>query len=670
MSKLDRYVSLVPTATGGLEKQNMPIDNGFPEEEANRLARVESYNKHLYRPNTYTHKWWARRSGVVFRYILKQLVSNQSSRDYYAPGGLEGLVVMDPMMGGGTTIHEAIRMGANVVGADVDPIPIVQAKTALRHAPLEHRKSVFSDLVGHLGSGISHLYTTECPMCNETAVAQYFLYGLRRLCGCREVLQIDSRVLRREQNSTIQVCPLCWEVYVDEPHRCHRPKRERTLVERTQRRCGLCGTAFDDVPAARFTERYQAFALSGTCPEHGQFMKSVDEEDDRVAAEAEMECKHSPSIFRERHDVSGGPKSADLLRRGVRSYDELFTSRQLLYLKRSIDFVRRSDDADRMWLALLISTSLEFNCLLCGYKGADLRRPGAIRHVFSHHAYTFPYTALENNPISENGGSGTLNRIFEDRIVRASAWAQTPTESRSTNSGMKKVEINGEVDFGSEVEDWADLKAGTRRYLLVQGDSGNLGVPEGLVDYVVTDPPYYDNVQYGDLSEFFRVWLSEMLPDQADWRYDIRDAAVASNGNGKSNWYADTMTRIWATCRRSLKTDGRLIFTFHHWKPAAWAELTISLKRAGFELVNAYAVHSENPISVHIRDLKALSHDAILVLKARTDGGSRWTKPGKVEVNDSYMFCRECSAALGWYLEDTCGESEILEGWNHLIGGE
>jgi len=41
----------------------IPIDKYFPEDEANKLAAFESYNKHLYRPNTYLHKWWARRSG-------------------------------------------------------------------------------------------------------------------------------------------------------------------------------------------------------------------------------------------------------------------------------------------------------------------------------------------------------------------------------------------------------------------------------------------------------------------------------------------------------------------------------------------------------------------------------------------------------------------------------
>ena len=98
------------------------IDSEFDATFANVLAETEAYNKHLYRPNTYLHKWWARRCGTTFRAILKHLVRDLSKRDYYSPGGLEGQIILDPMMGGGTTLHEAIRLGANVIGADLDPI--------------------------------------------------------------------------------------------------------------------------------------------------------------------------------------------------------------------------------------------------------------------------------------------------------------------------------------------------------------------------------------------------------------------------------------------------------------------------------------------------------------------------------------------------------------------
>jgi len=85
------------------------IDSHFDAEFANALAEIEAYNKHLYRPNTYLHKWWARRCGTTFRAILKHLVRDQAKQDYYAPGGLEGQIILDPMMGGGTTLETVMK---------------------------------------------------------------------------------------------------------------------------------------------------------------------------------------------------------------------------------------------------------------------------------------------------------------------------------------------------------------------------------------------------------------------------------------------------------------------------------------------------------------------------------------------------------------------------------
>jgi hypothetical protein len=50
-------------------------DERFDVAFANRLAHLESFNKHLYRPNTYLHKWWARRCGSTFRLLLTRSAS-------------------------------------------------------------------------------------------------------------------------------------------------------------------------------------------------------------------------------------------------------------------------------------------------------------------------------------------------------------------------------------------------------------------------------------------------------------------------------------------------------------------------------------------------------------------------------------------------------------------
>ncbi len=69
------------------------IDENFEIDFANEIARLETYNKHLYRPNTYLHKWWARRCGTTFRLILKHLAEEPDTRGFYSPGGLEGKLI-------------------------------------------------------------------------------------------------------------------------------------------------------------------------------------------------------------------------------------------------------------------------------------------------------------------------------------------------------------------------------------------------------------------------------------------------------------------------------------------------------------------------------------------------------------------------------------------------
>ena len=147
-------------------------------------------------------------------------------------------------------------------------------------------------------------------------------------------------------------------------------------------------------------------------------------------------------------------------------------------------------------------------------------------------------------------------------------------------------------------------------------------------------------------------------------------SAVAEQAQSSPSKYGDILGGIFSECHRVLnKEHGRLVFTFHHWAPHAWAELTIALRRAGFRLVNRYVVQSENPISVHIRDLRAIRHDCVLVLRAG-DGTGTWEPPARIHTDDSYTFCHDCSTALGWFLAASFSEDEIRQKWIELLESE
>ncbi len=650
-----------------------PLDTEFKTEFANEIARLEAYNKHHYRPHSYLHKWWARRCGSTFRLILKGLVAG-AAHEYYEPGGLEGKIILDPMMGGGTTLHEAIRLGANVVGADIDPIPVLQAQATLADVPLADLEKAYHTFFRLVQDDVAPYFVTTCPQSGRETAVNYILYGARRWQDGRLYLVVDSLILRVETNGqVIKLCPTCHAIIhqpdknpIPCPHCQNQPQPNLpTILEK-----GADGEFVDELDRPHFA-RYEPLVIVGRNPQTRKLFFKQPDVVDRQRLEKANARREALPFLRAEFVIENGRKSRQLHARNIHNYLDLFSSRQLIYLDSAIRHLPQFAPELRLNLALLVSTSLEFNAMLCGYKGKNKRRAGAIRHTFSHHAYSFPYTALENNPVYTRKASGTLQKLFQARIRNGRIWANAPRERKIPKGDELFVEIAGEKDAGHAIQNLAEIQEGdTHRFLLKQGSSTNLDLPDGSVDFIVTDPPYYDSVQYSDLSTFFRVWLRHLLPDDAVWEYDRRDSAVDPHKLDRESRYTELMTGIFAECHRVLrKQNGRLIFTFHHWNPKGWAALTIALQKAGFRLVNRYVVHSENPISVHISNMNALLHDTILVLApleadvARVD----WQRPSTFNLTDSEKFCYNCGTMLGFLLAQNQPESEILSRWRQAI---
>ena len=134
----------------------------------------------------------------------------------------------------------------------------------------------------------------------------------------------------------------------------------------------------------------------------------------------------------------------------------------------------------------------------------------------------------------------------------------------------------------------------------------------GTLDAVITDPPFGDNLFYGDLSNFFYVWLRLALKDRypdnfgpefvpraqeavAD-RSRFPDDGESDEENGLSpanQFYQSIMTECWSEARRTLKDGGILAFTFHHSAFDPWVSVLASLFDAGFILEATYPISSD-----------------------------------------------------------------------------
>ncbi len=159
-------------------------------------------------------------------------------------------------------------------------------------------------------------------------------------------------------------------------------------------------------------------------------------------------------------------------------------------------------------------------------------------------------------------------------------------------------------------------------------------VADASVDVVVMDPPYYDNVMYAELSDFFYVWLKRtaghVVPDLFTRRLtDKENEAVANPAKFKDQKgakalagrdYQERMARIFEECRRVLKPNGVMTLMFTHKATGAWDALTTGLMQAGFTISASWPINTEAEGSLHIKDKSAANSTIFLVCRPRQEG--------------------------------------------------
>ncbi|MGF6937124.1 putative DNA methylase [Paraburkholderia sp. UCT70] len=181
---------------------------------------------------------------------------------------------------------------------------------------------------------------------------------------------------------------------------------------------------------------------------------------------------------------------------------------------------------------------------------------------------------------------------------------------------------------------------------IVNGAAASMSVVEsGSVDLIVADPPYYNNVQYAELSDFFYVWQKRTLKGLYPALFARRmtnksDEAVANpaRDGGKQaakETYERMMAAIFLDCRRVLKDGGVMTLMFTHKEQDAWETLTRSLIDSGWEITASFPVESEGENSLHQKDLAAAASSIFITCRKRSIEDrvpSTWTGLGGTGV--------------------------------------
>lgn len=546
------------------------IEVALPLEAINAESSREKSIRHGH-PST-LHLWWARRPLAAARAviwsslvddpsehpelfpteeaqkkererlfdILRQLVVWENSKDedilrqaraeiLKAMNG-EPPVFLDPFAGGGALPLEAQRLGLKVHAHDLNPVAVMINKAMIEIPPLfADRPPVNAkDRTGHLAlekgwvgamgladdvryygdllkkeafKRIGHLYPKvkvppELGGGEATVIAWIWARTVKcpdPACGC-EMPLARSFIVSKKKGREAWIEPMLLNGQVTyRVHRGGHPSLEGT-VTRNGARCPFCGSPVElsyvrhEASSKRMGAHLCAIVAEGR---DGRICVSPTAEHVRIAASARPAWTPEENM---------NVKSADLISGrgyGVTQWKELFTARQLTALTTFcdlIDDIRTIVEADALaagliddhialcdggtgarayaeavgvYLAFVINKLVDYNSSFCSWHNSRL----LISHTFGRQAIPMIWDFAEANPFSDSSG------CFDSMLM----WVTTCLTGLPANS------------------------MGLVRQFDAQSDCGLRNI------IVSTDPPYYDNIGYADLSDFFYVWMRRTL---------------------------------------------------------------------------------------------------------------------------------------------------------------
>ena len=340
--------------------------------------------------------------------------------------------------------------------------------------------------------------------------------------------------------------------------------------------------------------------------------------------------------------IPDGNKTTEPQRYGMNRWLDLFSPRQLLCHGTGVDIFREMLDADRAagrldearkaaygYLALTLDKLLNYNCRMTRWIAAR----EVIAGKFDRHDFSFKWSYAEMAPLI--AGLGYDWAIGQTAKCIGELIALVRPDAPAGDGDL--------IDRANRTGDGAPTPAPPPVTITCKpGDSlDHLG--DASIDVVVMDPPYYDNVMYAELSDFFYVWLkrtaghvfpelfrrqltdkeNEAVANPAKFRGEKGARALAGQD------YRERMAAIFAECRRVLKPDGIMTLMFTHKATGAWDALTKGLIESGFVITASWPINTEAEGSLHIKDKAAANSTIFLVCRPRAEGRSGSAGPGE-----------------------------------------
>lgn len=514
----------------------------------------------------------------------------QYIRHYTKPGDL----VLDPFCGSGGTALVALMEGRKAIAIDRSPAATFITKNYCTPVDVHELQKAFEELKQKVKPEIDWLYETRCDCCGGKATTAYTVYSQVFQCPrCMEKVPLFDCVEAEGKTSkgdskNISACPYCFKRGIVEEIST-RSKKFGTIPVLINYICTAgCEPASD--------ERHHL----DSDPKKRQYFDQYD-----LKKLREIESKEIPHWY-PKNRMMNAPEDQECWgvkwRSGTsnfRTVDELFTKRNL-------------------WALSVIKEQAE----KLPYRDVFLFALSAVTLALSKMQRYSPDSGFPNMVLA-----GTYYVPQIGREIEAYSWYKG-----KMNSLYK--------GFGSLSYESLDISISTT-------DARKQDIDSNAIDYIFTDPPYAEKVQYGELNFIWESWLGL----DTHW-HDDEIVVNKVRGKSESDW-AIMMREAMAECYRVLKPGRWLSLCYHDTSEGTWSLVQDIMAEVGF-IVDK----SDNVLFIDTRQKSYNQITADKVNKRDLVINFRKPKLGEVEVSfsisgdeDDGTFNEKVQSVIRGYLE-------------------
>ena len=544
-------------------------------------------------------------------------------------GDLSGYTLLDPFAGGGSIPFEGRRYGLSVVANELNPVAAV-ILTATLDYPARFGPDLASDIRKWGQEWSRRVEKKLAVFFPKQAGESIFAYLWARTVACpvtgRPLPLSPNWWLSRDPPAAVRVlADPAWEEPRFEIVRGAAIDfdPDEGTISRGVGRSPWTGDAVDgdyikaEAQAGRMGQVLYAVAVK----RRGGFdFRAPTADDLRAARQAEEAYESNLPRWEAAGLVPDEPRQAGRADwaaeiYGLRTWATSFSPRQLLSLITCVETLKELDreirgamDEERAravgtYLAFALSKATNYNSNLASWNAPR----AVIRSVFDRHDFSFKWTFAEFDSASNLLPWGT-DQVYDayKGIAELNSSIQATLEGHASGQGALSI-INGSAISLS-------------------------GLADRSVLTIVTDPPYYDNVMYAELSDFFYVWLKRTVGDvypgwfatqltDKDAEAVVNVARFADLGGNKVELaerdYERKMEAAFREMHRVLADDGVLTVMFTHKRVEAWDTLATALINAGFCVQTSWPVHTESEHSLHQAQKNAAQSTILLACRKR-----------------------------------------------------